>query len=288
MDAMRQGNEGNQASSSGPRRSESKRAADPNTDEKQPKQRRSLKSVESEMQAKIEKLNKQLGSVKNESAQLKKKLSVAEKKVVDLVFETGALKDQADVLNLLPGVAKFAENVREEHKDDQRSISEIYEAETDLIDKLCGALQPDWERVHKQHIENQMEDDRYASIFVCKIKREVPTTALSAPDTFAYDAECLMQQVMYNNLDVKFCRDAETGSVSIKVKDWKSPATREVFETATFKLHVNAHQVLRLSREHYVDKVLQGFCQKVRADMKVIPKTMKELAEMYKMEIVNE
>jgi hypothetical protein len=287
MDLTLEGKADSRGSSSVPRRSESKRAAEQNADEKQPKQRRSLKSVESEMKTTIDKLNKQLGNLKNESTQLKKKLSVAEKKVVDLVFENGALKTQVGVLKLLPGVAKFAANLREQNKDDTREVSEIYEADTDLTAKLCGALQLDWEGVNKQNIENQMEDDRYASTFICKIKQEVPKTALMAPDTFTYEAEWLMQQALYNKLDIKFCRDAESGCVSIKVKEWKSPVTREVFETGIFKLHVNAHQVFSLAREDLVDKLVQGFCQRVRAEMTVIPKTMKELAEMYEMEIVN-
>jgi len=245
------------------------------------KTRRTLKDVEKSLNAEIEMLKQQLTKKSEMMVQ-------AEEKVKDLTKRNDVLEtENADFKNKSK-IPEFFPNIRREiqlFETESMQKIDIEALEREDIGKICRALEKDWKQMHKREVELTMEEDEYALSYRCNIKQAIVGTALGGPDGFCYDAEALHKYIQYNKWETVFQKDVESGAVHMRVMDWRSPNTRQVWDEAPFSLCIPGNKTVKTVRTKVKQSLLQKFMREIKKDGEVKTKNMKEIADLFGAEI---
>jgi len=257
--------------------------------------RTSFKWVEKKLNKRIEYLLQKLGNANANLESHKEKITELES-IADAQRERiRVLQREVDKLTVKTNIPEFYPNTKREIEclenngmmlQRQRTI-DIENMDGDNLMKLTKALEADWKLMHKLEVQNILEGDKIAKEFQCSMNQSTVETALMGPDHYVYDVRALHRYVETNQLTVFFVKDV-SGAEYMRIPEWRSPNTRQVFQDATFRVDHRAHNILN----HIRDDISQDLARDFFKDMQsyIHPKTMnmQKIAELFGKPIVQE
>lgn len=140
------------------------------------------------------------------------------------------------------------------------------------------ALTEDAKNMLKRKVEAEMQADEVAQELRCTIGHETFKTALTGPDGFLYEAVELCRYIEHNGWEVEMCG---SDNQHLRVKQWKSPNTREVFGEALFTLSHTTHNILRSLRNKISKRLLDEFVAEMTESVHEPSKSMKEVGSLF-------
>ena len=265
---------------------EKKRKSNVGDEKEEKRTRRSLKDVERALNHEIETLKKTLAVTENKLHGAEEQRRESEKRNHLLEIQNALYKNKSNIPELFPNIKAEIQRMEANDMHDENLKIDIETLEKEDIAKICGALAKDLKKMHTKEIDMSMEEHEIGVHFRCNIKQAIPETALSGPDGFCYDVEALHKYIEHNKWNTVFQKDAESGAVHMRVLDWRSPNTRQVWDEAVFSLSHAVNNTVQGLRVDISKRRFAEYVRDVQSYVKTPVKNMKQIADMFGKEIV--